>query len=283
VLDLNMSLSSCREVGLQNSALDVPCERAIKKTNTTAHQNLKDGSPLTSEMLSQVADLLSGALSIHHAVKNVILCTREGVVVAAVSREEQIDPRLLATVSAALTWVGGTTLRKVSKSSPSSIYLVTAHERVITLIQPNYCMILVVSLDEGPYFDLRAHLANLQSISTRIEILMTTSPQFGSTTVLSNVVRGIPEINRAMLLTIDGLPLGSVGFTNEIEVAGLVGSMFANGLTFSEETDHIVLESDEASLLVVRVDESRLLAVVCGKGRAHDLCERVVDVVRQSV
>ncbi|HDD67124.1 MAG TPA: hypothetical protein ENG31_00695 [Candidatus Thorarchaeota archaeon] len=101
--------------------------------------------------------------------------------------------------------------------------------------------------------------------------------------MLSNVVRGIPEINRAMLLTIDGLPLGSVGFTNEIEVAGLVGSMFANGLTFSEETDHIVLESDEASLLVVRVDESRLLAVVCGKGRAHDLCERVVDVVRQSV
>ncbi|MHA2016550.1 MAG: hypothetical protein ACTSUH_12495, partial [Candidatus Thorarchaeota archaeon] len=74
---------------------------------------------MTSEMLSQVADLLSSALSIHHAVKNVILCTREGVVGAAVSREEQIDPRLLATVSAALTWVGGTTLRKVSKSSPS--------------------------------------------------------------------------------------------------------------------------------------------------------------------
>ena len=56
--------------------------------------------------LDEVAGLLEDTLKVHRSVKQAVLCTREGVVVAAVAREGESDSRVLATVSAALVWGG---------------------------------------------------------------------------------------------------------------------------------------------------------------------------------
>lgn len=43
---------------------------------------------MAGEILGKVADLLADALKVHRSVKDVILCTKEGVVVAAGLQEE---------------------------------------------------------------------------------------------------------------------------------------------------------------------------------------------------
>ncbi len=246
-------------------------------------QTKVSGFVLSTEMLTKVADLLGDVLTASGSIKNAVLCTQEGVVVAAASKREDVDPRMLATVSAALAWVGRTTLEKVSKSTPTHVSLVTPQYRVFIVIQTNYYLIAVVNREDDDSFDINEHLPLLKSITARIELLMTSAQEFSTANLLGNVVRQIPGVTRAMLLTLDGLPLGAVGFDDEIEVAGLVGSIFANGLTFSSKTDYVVLQSEENNLLVARVDETRLLAVIFKDGGAPNICEQIVDVIRQSV
>ena len=57
---------------------------------------------MPGDTLGEVASLLEEALKVHRSVKQIVLCTKEGVVVAAVSKEGDADPKVLATVSAAL-------------------------------------------------------------------------------------------------------------------------------------------------------------------------------------
>ena len=82
-------------------------------------------------------------------------------------------------------------------------------------------------------------------------------------------------MTRGVLLTIDGLPLGSVGFKDEVEVAAMVGSLFANGLTYSEVTDSISVDTAGLRLLITRVDETRLLAVVCPGPNPDEISQKV--------
>ncbi len=237
---------------------------------------------LSSAMLIKVTELLGTALESHVAIKDAVLCTQEGVIVAAASKHQDLDPRIIATVSAAIAWVGRTTLEKVTASTPTHVTLVTPHNQVLILVQANYYIILVISNDESTPFVLSEHIQLLKSLAAQIELLMTTDPEFVTANILGRVVQSIPGVIGVMLLTIDGLPLGSVGFEDDIEIAGLVGSLFANGLTFSKHTDHILLESETNNLLIVRVDEKRLLAVTYRNG-TPDTCEQIIDTVRQSV
>ncbi|MCF2136468.1 MAG: roadblock/LC7 domain-containing protein [Candidatus Thorarchaeota archaeon] len=255
----------------------------LKKPLALTKQNQKSGLVLSSTMLTKVTELLGQALESHEAVINAVVCTQEGVIVAAASKRQDIDPRIIATVSAAIAWVGRTTLEKVTTSSPSHVTLVTPRNHVIILIQANYYVIIVTSTDGASSFNLSEHIQLFKSLSAQIELLMSSDQEFSTANILGRVVQSIPGVTRAMLLTLDGLPLGSVGFEDDIEVAGLVGSMFANGLTFSSLTDYILMQSDDANLLIVRVDETRLLAVVYRDGVSPDICELIVDTVRQSV
>ncbi|TFG99400.1 hypothetical protein E4H12_02960, partial [Candidatus Thorarchaeota archaeon] len=76
---------------------------------------------MAGDTLGEVASLLEEALKVHRSVKQIVLCTKEGVVVAALSREGDGNPRVLATVSAALVWGGSATLSHLKHSQPTHL------------------------------------------------------------------------------------------------------------------------------------------------------------------
>jgi predicted regulator of Ras-like GTPase activity (Roadblock/LC7/MglB family) len=239
---------------------------------------------MAGEILGKVADLLGDALKVHRSVKDVILCTREGVVVAAVSRKnESIDPKVLSTVSAALVWAGTNVLGRVGKAKPSYLLHSTQTETILTALQPHYYLVIVLARNEQTGADPAILVSKFQSIATRIELLMGSSAAPSRETLLGNIVKAFPEITQAMLLTVEGLPLSSVGVEDYVEIAAMVSSIFANGLTYSNRTESIVINSEQVDLLVTRVDETRLLAVVCRGTQPDTLSKKVMTFLQENV
>ena len=230
---------------------------------------------MPGETLGEVATLLEETLKIHRSVKNAIICTKEGVVVAAVARGGEIDPRVIATVSAALVWGGTSALHHLKSSGPTYLVHTTGIERILTIVQPHYHLIIIISRADDAGLNLEHLVPTFQSLATRMELVMSSTSAFGKLTILGTIVEEIPEVTKGVLLTIDGLPLGSVGFADEVEVAAMIGSLFANGLTYSDVTDTIPLDTDNLRLLITRVDETRLLAVVCPGPKPEDISQRV--------
>jgi len=191
-----------------------------------------------------------------------------------------MDARLLATVSAALTWAGATALGNIGNPSPTALVHSTRIERIVTLLQPNYQLVIVVSRADDADLDFPASIPSFQSIATRMELVMSSTSAFGQQTILGRVLEKIPEITQAMLLTEEGLPLGSVGLDHSIEMAGLASSIFSNGLTFSDETEYITFTSGNTELMVTRVDETRLLLVVCRGEDPENLATMVREVLQ---
>ncbi|TFG27886.1 hypothetical protein EU528_12090 [Candidatus Thorarchaeota archaeon] len=233
---------------------------------------------MPGDTLGEVASLLEEALKVHRSVKQIVLCTKEGVVVAAVSREGDADPKVLATVSAALVWGSSSTLTHLKHSLPTHIVHTTSIERVLTVIQPHYQLVVVLSRADDAGLNLASLVPAFQSLATRMELVMGSTRDFGEQTILGKIVEQVPEVTQAILLTIDGLPLGSVGFDDAIEISGMVGSLYANGLTYSDVTHTISVDTPDLQLLITRVDESRLLAVVC-RGPDPDALSQKVRAV----
>ena len=238
---------------------------------------------MPGDTLGEVASLLEEALRAHRSVKQAVLCTKEGVVVAAVSREGDADARVLATVSAALVWGGSTALGHIKRSGPTHIIQTTSIERILTVVQPHYQLVVVLSKADDAGLNLDTIVPTFQSLATRMELVMGSTRAFGKQTILGTIVEQIPEITQTILLTIEGLPLGSVGFNDEIEVAGLLSSLFANGLTYSDVSHTISVDTSEMRLLITRIDENRLLAVVCGGPNPEELAQRVQQALDGSV
>ena len=232
-----------------------------------------------SDTLSEVASLLEETLKVHRSVKQVVLCTKEGVIVAAVSRDGDTDAKVLATVSAALLWGGSSALSHLKQSRPTHILHTTKIERILTIVQPHYQLVIVMSRADDAGINLSHLVPTFQSLATRMELVMGSTRDFGKQTILGTIVEQIPEVTEAILLTIEGLPLGSVGFGDEIEVAGLIGSLFANGLTYSEVTHTLSIDTDTMKLVITRVDESRLLAVVCRGPNSNEIASKVQQVL----
>lgn len=230
---------------------------------------------MPGETLGEVATLLEETLKVHRSVNNAVLCTREGVVVAAVSRGGEIDPRVIATVSSALIWGGTSALHHLKSTGPTHLIHTTSIERILTVVQPHYHLIIMISRADDAGLNLEPLIPAFQSLATRMELVMSSTRAFGKQTILGTIVEEIPEVTKGVLLTIDGLPLGSVGFKDEVEVAGLMASLFANGLTYSEVTDSISLDTDGLRLLITRVDETRLLAVVCPGPNPDEVAQKV--------
>ncbi|TXT55204.1 MAG: hypothetical protein BAJATHORv1_40114 [Candidatus Thorarchaeota archaeon] len=236
---------------------------------------------MAEETLGKVAALLEEALAVHESVEHVVLSTKEGVVVAALSRHENADPNLIATVTAALVWGGSTALVQLGQAKPFYLSHVTGTEKIITIVQPNYNLAIVLNRDTS--FDLQKYLSEFQSLATRIELIMKSAAIFGEQTILGRIVERVPEITQAMLLTQEGLPLGSVGLDDDIEVAALTSSVFANGLTFSPHTENITVNTPNMALLIARLDESRLIAVICRGQNPDDICVRVKEVIQDYI
>ncbi|MDF1540407.1 MAG: hypothetical protein P1Q69_16045 [Candidatus Thorarchaeota archaeon] len=238
---------------------------------------------MPNEILGEVATLLEEALNLHTSVRTVTLCTREGVVVASVSRDEDINPTILSTISAALVWAGMTTLGTIGSSKPNYLVQSTPVSRVLTVLQHHYQMVVVISRGGDSGLEIEELLPSFQSLGTRIEILMSSKENFDTGTILGRVVKAIPDITQAMVLTAEGLPIGSVGFRNDIEMAALIGSIFANGLTYSELTDTVFISSEENNVLIQRIDAQRLLAVVCHGLNSERISERVRAVLEAGI
>ena len=230
---------------------------------------------MPGETLGEVATLLEETLKVHRSVKNAVLCTKEGVVVAAVARGGEVDPRVIATVSAALVWGGASALHHLKSSGPTSLIHTTSIERILTIVQPHYHLIIIISRADDAGLNLEPLVPAFQSLATRMELVMGSTSAFGKQTILGTIVEEIPEVTQGVLLTVDGLPLGSVGFTDEVEVAAMMGSLFANGLTYSEVTDSISVDTAGLRLLITRVDETRLLAVVCPGPKPDEIAQKV--------
>jgi predicted regulator of Ras-like GTPase activity (Roadblock/LC7/MglB family) len=243
------------------------------------HVQTRRNNPLVyampGETLREVATLLEETLKVHRSVKSAVLCTKEGVVVAAVSRGGEVDSRIIATVSSALVWGGTSALHHLKSSGPTNLVHTTSIERILTIVQPHYHLVIVISRANDAGLNLDALVPAFQSIATRMELVMSSTSAFGKQTILGRIVEEIPEVTQGALLTVDGLPLGSVGFKDEVEVAALMGSLFANGLTYSEVTDSISIDAVGLRLLITRVDETRLLAVVCPGPNPDDVAQKV--------
>jgi predicted regulator of Ras-like GTPase activity (Roadblock/LC7/MglB family) len=238
---------------------------------------------MAGDTLGEIASLLEDTLKVHRSVKQAVLCTKEGVVVAAVAREGDTDSRVLATVSAALVWGGSSALGHIKKSGPTHLTQTTSIERILTVVQPHYQLVVVLSKADDAGLNLDQLIPTFQSLATRMELVMGSTRAFGKQTILGTIVEQIPEITQAILLTIEGLPLGSVGFTDEIEVAGLLSSLFANGLTYSDVSHTITVDASDVRLYITRVDENRLLAVVCGGQNPEELAQKVQQVLDGAV
>ncbi len=234
---------------------------------------------MAANTLSEVANLLEDALNIHQSVRQVVLSTQEGVVVASVSKVEDKDPRLLATVSAALQWAGTTTLSYIDKGRPTVMLQSTRIEQVLTVLQPQYQLTIVLSRGADADLNIDEVIPAFQSIATRIQLMMGASSDYGGESILGKIVEAMPEVSQAILLTMDGLPLGAVGFQNHVEVAALASSMFANGLTYSDHTDAIIVSSGITDLLIAKVDDKRLLLVACQGSNSGELCQRVKEIL----
>jgi predicted regulator of Ras-like GTPase activity (Roadblock/LC7/MglB family) len=230
---------------------------------------------MPGDTLGEVATLLEETLKVHRSVKNAVLCTKEGVVVAAVARGGEIDPRVIATVSAALVWGGTSALQQLKSTGPTFLIHTTTIERILTIVQPHYHLIIIISRADDAGLNLDSLIPTFQSLATRMELVMGSTSAFGKQTILGKIVEEIPEVTQGVLLTVDGLPLGSVGFVDEVEVAAMMGSLFANGLTYSEVTDSISVDTDKLRLLITRVDETRLLAIVCPRLKPDDIAQKV--------
>jgi len=238
---------------------------------------------MAGDTLGEVATLLEESLKVHRSVKQIVLCTKEGVVVAAVSREGDADPKVLATVSAALVWGGSSTLTHLQHSLPSHLIHTTSIERILTIIQPHYQLVVVLSRADDAGVNLAQFVPAFQSLATRMELVMGSTRDFGEQTILGKIVEQVPEVTQAILLTTEGLPLGSVGFNDAIEVSGMVGSLYANGLTYSDVTHTISIETPDLKLVITRVDETRLLAVVCRGPDPEEIAQKVRLVLDTTV
>ena len=238
---------------------------------------------MPGDTLGEVASLLEEALKVHRSVKQIVLCTKEGVVVAAVSREGDADPKVLATVSAALVWGSSSTLSHLNHSLPTHLVHTTSIERVLTIIQPHYQLVVVLSRANDAGLNLNQMVPTFQSVATRMELVMGSTRDFGEQTILGKIVEQIPDVTQAILLTLEGLPLGSVGFNDAIEVSGMVASLYANGLTYSDVTHTISVDTPDMKLVITRVDETRLLAVVCRGPDSDEIAQRVRLVLDTTV
>ena len=230
---------------------------------------------MPGDTLGEVASLLEETLKVHRSVSHAVLCTKEGVVVAAVARGGEIDPRVIATVSSALVWGGSSALNHLKHSGPTHLIHTTSIERILTIVQPHYHLIVIISRADDAGLNLSSLIPTFQSLATRMELVMGSTSAFGKQTILGTIVEEIPEVTQGVLLTIDGLPLGSVGFKDEVEVAAMMGSLFANGLTYSEVTDSISVDTAGLRLLITRVDETRLLAVVCPGPSPDEISQKI--------
>ena len=56
---------------------------------------------MASDTLAEVTNLLEETLNLDKTIQSVVLCSREGVVVASVSQIDTFNPGMLATISAA--------------------------------------------------------------------------------------------------------------------------------------------------------------------------------------
>lgn len=230
---------------------------------------------MPGDTLGEVASLLEEALKVHRSVKQIVLCTKEGVVVAALSREGNADPKILSTVSAALVWGGSSTLTHLKHSLPTHLIHTTTIERILTIIQPHYQLVIVLSRADDAGLNLDQLVPRFQSLATRMELVMGSTRDFGEQTLLGKIVEQVPEVTQALLLTVEGLPLGSVGFSDAIEISGMIGSLYANGLTYSDVTSTISIDTPDSKLIIVRVDETRLLAAICRGPNPEEIAQRV--------
>ncbi|MHA1960219.1 MAG: hypothetical protein ACW99U_08315 [Candidatus Thorarchaeota archaeon] len=230
---------------------------------------------MAGDTLTQVTGLLKEALDVHGSVMHVVLSTGEGVVVAAVSREEEIGPHILSTVSAAITWAGTTILSQMSSDHPLQYQHSTEKHLILSLIQTNYQLVVVFEKHKKYEDTVGDSLSTLQSLATRIELVMGSSPEFRDESILGRIVKAIPEIGQAMLITAEGMPVRSVGFGDQTETAALAGSMFANGLTLSQTTDWLLMNTNDVNLFISRVDDARLLVVVVRGEESAGVIQRI--------
>ncbi|TFH00198.1 MAG: hypothetical protein E4H14_19930 [Candidatus Thorarchaeota archaeon] len=238
---------------------------------------------MPGDTLGEVASLLEEALKVHRSVKQIVLCTKEGVVVAAVSKEGDTDPKILATVSAALVWGSSSTLSHLKHSRPTHLLHTTSIERVLTIIQPHYQLVAVLSRADDAGLNLSQLIPTFQSLATRMELVMGSTRAFGEQTILGKIIEQIPEVTQAVLLTVEGLPLGSVGLNDAIEISGMIAALYANGLTYSDVTHTISVDTPSLKLVITRVDESRLLAVVCGGPDSDEIAQKIRLVLDTTV
>ncbi|MHA1636918.1 MAG: hypothetical protein ACTSUB_02780 [Candidatus Thorarchaeota archaeon] len=234
---------------------------------------------MASDTLAEVTNLLEETLNLDKTIQSVVLCSREGVVVASVSQIDTFNPGMLATISAAMAFASTSTISLIGESKPTYIQLCTSIERIILIVQPKYQLVVISSLDQ-PDSVVDKLIAKLESIAVRVEILMGGHGLFSGETILEKIVKVIPEIKQAMILTNEGLPVEAVGIEKSIEMGALIGSIYANGLTYSQGTDSISISGDNITILLNRIDETRLLVVLFRGSKTTVSCKQVKDLLR---
>ncbi len=238
---------------------------------------------MSEHILGEVARLLESTISMDDCIRAVVLSTREGVVVASVSRDDSVIPDVTATVSAALVWAGDAAMDKVTGGTPDCLVHTTETETVLIVVGRDFHIVVVLRRNCTSRLDIERLIPVARSAVSRAEMLMGSAEEFAREDLLSMLMASFPEVERAMLVTLDGLPVMAAGLADSVEVAGLAASIFANGLTYSIATRWVVVRAGAYSLLVIRVDEQRLLVAGTHANRPEELCQRIVDLLQSGL
>ncbi len=238
---------------------------------------------MTLETLGEVASWLQELLESDTRIIHVILSTNEGIVVTAVSKQPGLDPQILSTVSAAINSASSTTLNQIGAPSPEYLIHTMSDQTVITVIQSYFSLIVVYGIEFHSSMQIETIVAQLNSLLLRIELLISSSTNLSEESLLTRILAVSPKIKHALLLTADGLPLSSVGFGDTIKLAGLVSSIFANGMTLSMDTEILSIGYESGRLIIIKIDDSRLLAVLCSEPGCDDVVYKIQTFLETSI
>lgn len=237
---------------------------------------------MTEEILAKVAQLLQDVLENDETIDHVVLCTNEGIVVAAVSRVADVDPNMLSTISAAINSAGVTTLNQIGLERPEYLVHVMEGRTVLTVIQ-SYFSIVTVYNANPMQAGFREKIAGLNSVLLRVELLFSSHKELREESLLARILTISPQIKHALLLTVDGLPLGSVGFEDTVKLAGLISSIFANGMTLSMDTEVLSIGHGSGQLMITKIDDTRLLAVLISDPHFDEVYSKILAFLATQV
>ncbi len=237
---------------------------------------------MAEKTLESVNSILDEIISSYAAVQGCLVCTKEGEVISHAFRESELEPTRLSTVAAALMYSGRTAYSQMFNADPSVIIQATSFEYYLLFRQEDFSLVVILTKDLVEDNDLEPFIHDFNEYATSIQSQLLSISTYEKNTLLGELFSEVSKIKQALLLTVEGLPLASRGFQDETEISAVLSAIYANCQTLSMLTEFIVIEGDKDRIIIFKVDDKRLLALVSAGESLGIIINQVKRVLRES-